>query len=345
MKIQDAIKKVVTGVNLSKAEAEEVFSEIMTGNATDAQIAAFITALRMKGETVDEITGAASVMRDKATRITPAQPSFIVDTCGTGGDGSNTFNVSTATAFVAAGAGASVAKHGNRSVSSKCGSADVLEALGVKITISADRMKECLDSVGISFLFASSLHLAMKYAIGPRKEIGVRTIFNVLGPLTNPALAPAQLLGVFSADLTEKMAHVLLNMGTKKAYVVHGLDSLDEISISGPTQISEVSDGKVTTYTISPQDYGIKPAPIEAIKGGDASHNAQIIREILNGAQGAQRDIVILNAAFALAASGIAKTPNEGIEMAKESVDKGYALKKLEILATVTNEMSLLQAQ
>lgn len=336
MTIQDAIKKVIAGENLNVDESVKVFTDIMSGSATDAQIAALIVALRIKGETVDEITGAASVMREKATLVLPSKKDFVIDTCGTGGDSLNTFNISTAAAFVAAGAGATVAKHGNRSVSSKCGSADVLEALGVNISISPEKMKDCLDTVGIGFLFAVSLHKAMKYAIGPRKEIGIRTIFNVLGPLTNPALAPSQLLGVFSPTLTETMAMVLKNIGSRKAYVVHGLDKLDEISISAPTQISEVSNGSVRTYTIQPEDYGLQRANLSDIKGGNSSDNAEIIKSILNGKTGPQRDIVLLNSGFALSASGIASDPEEGIKLAAQSIDSGKALGKLEELIEFT---------
>ena len=278
MNIQEAIGTAVAGKNLSVTQATEVFSDIMNGGATDAQIAGFIVALRMKGESPEEITGAATVMRDKATHVLPEKNTHCVDTCGTGGDGANTFNISTATAFVAAGAGAMVAKHGNRSVSSKCGSADVLEALGVTITISPEKMKACLDTVGIAFLFAPALHKAMKYAIGPRKEIAIRTIFNVLGPLTNPALAPHQLLGVFSEKLTGTMAAVLNAMGTRRAFVVHGIDGLDEISISGPTSIAEINNGKVTSYTITPEEFGIQRAPRSAIAGGLPKENAARIR-------------------------------------------------------------------
>jgi anthranilate phosphoribosyltransferase len=336
MAIQEAIRSVIAGKNLSFGETVEVFTEIMSGMATDAQIAAFIVALRMKGESVDEIAGAASVMREKATHVLPASDGQVVDTCGTGGDGANTFNISTATAFVAAGAGATVAKHGNRSVSSKCGSADVLEKLGVNITIGPELMKQCLDRIGICFLFAPVLHKAMKYTIGPRKEIGVRTIFNVLGPLTNPSLARRQILGVFSPSLTETIAGALANMGSIRAYVVHGTDSLDEISICAPTRISELNNGKITTYTVQPEDFGISRAPSGSITGGTPDENAVIIREVLAGNPGPRRDIVLLNAAFAIAASGCAASPAEGLVKAKESIDSGAAMKKLVKLAELT---------
>jgi len=337
MIIQEAIKKIIAGNSLTIEESTKVFSDIMSGLATDAQIAALIVSLRMKGESVEEITGAASVMREKATLVCPQHKDCVIDTCGTGGDNLNTFNISTAAAFVAAGAGVTVAKHGNRSVSSKCGSADVLESLGVNISISPEKIRDCLDNVGIGFLFAVSLHKAMKYAIAPRKEIGVRTIFNILGPLTNPAMATSQLMGVFSASLTETMALVLRNMGSRSAFVVHGMDSLDEISISSPTQVSELKNGTVRTYTIQPEDFGLKRAPLSEIKGGDPSENAIIIREILNGKAGPRRDIVVLNTAFALAAAGLVSDPREGIELACKSIDSGDALRKLEELVNFTN--------
>jgi anthranilate phosphoribosyltransferase len=336
MTVQEAIRQVTSGKSLSIAESSDAFNEIMSGNATDAQIAALIVALRMKGETPDEITGAATVMREKATHVVPSDARHVIDTCGTGGDGAHTFNISTAAAFVAAGAGAKVAKHGNRSVSSKCGSADVLEALGVNIGIDAAAMKKCLDEVGICFLFAVSLHKAMKFAIGPRKEIGIRTIFNILGPLTNPSLAPAQLLGVFSEELTTTMATVLKNMGSTRAYVVHGMDNLDEITTTAETLVAEVAVGEVKTYRIKPEDYGIARSPLSALIGGNAEENAAIIREILSGAKGPRRDIVVLNAGFAIAASGIAADPRDGIVLAQKSIDSGKAMEKLEKLVAMT---------
>ncbi len=329
MAIQEAIKKVVASEDLSQDEARKVFDDIMSGKATDAQIAAFIVGLHMKGETIDEITGAAEVMREKATPVLPDRPDHIVDTCGTGGDCSNTFNISTAAAFVASGAGACVAKHGNRSVSSKCGSADVLEALGVTIGISPERMKGCLDEVGICFLFAPALHGAMKYAIGPRKEIGVRTIFNILGPLTNPARATNQLLGVFSPALTEPLASVLRNMGSSRAFVVHGLNGMDEVSISDETQVSELAEGAVRTYTIAPEDLGIERSNISAIAGGDARDNADIIKKVLSGKKGPGRDIVLINAAFAIVSAGLAADPSRGLALAGEAIDSGAAEEKL----------------
>jgi anthranilate phosphoribosyltransferase len=336
VKIQDAIKRVVSGQNLIRDEMIAVFSNIMSGGATDAQIASFITALRIKGETPEEITGAATVMRQMATTVIPASGFFTVDTCGTGGDGSNTFNISTASAFVSSGAGAIVAKHGNRSVSSKCGSADVLEMLGVTIDLQPQQMKECIDSVGICFLFAPLLHKAMKYAIGPRREIAIRTIFNVLGPLTNPANARSQVLGVFTPELTEVIASVLNNLGVARAYVVHGMDGLDEISISAETKISELNNGNINTYTISPEEFGLRRGIKDDLTGGTPVENAAIIRNILTGMKGVQRDVVVLNAAFALAASGVASNPREGIELANRSIDSGKASEILEKLVQYT---------
>ncbi|MBN1578377.1 MAG: anthranilate phosphoribosyltransferase [Chitinispirillaceae bacterium] len=334
--IQPAIKKVVEGNDLSVSEAVEVFNEIMSGGATDAQIAALIVGLRMKGEAAGEITGAASVMREKALRIEPQNREFLVDTCGTGGDGADTFNISTAAALVAAAAGARVAKHGNRRVSSRCGSADVLEALGMTITVTPEKMKECLDCAGFAFLFAPALHSAMRYAIGPRKEIATRTIFNMLGPLTNPAMAPAQVIGVFAAHLTEVFAAVLKNLGSRHAFIVHGMDGLDEITLCGATKVSELSEGSIRTYTIQPEDFGIRRTSRSDIAGGPPPDNARIITEILDGKGGPRRDIVCLNAAFALAAAGVAATPQEGIEQAAAAIDSGAAKARLRQLVELT---------
>ncbi len=334
--IQSAIKKVVEKNSLSVAEARDVFNEIMSGEATDAQIAALIVALRMKGESVDEITGAAMTMREKAIGVKPDDIKYLVDTCGTGGDGADTFNISTAAALVAAGAGAKVAKHGNRCVSSKCGSADVLEALGVTITVTPEKMKECLDTAGIAFLFAPTLHKAMKYAAGVRKDISIRTVFNLLGPLTNPAKAPAQLIGVFAESLTEVFAGVLKNLGSAHAYIVHGMDGLDEITICGETKVSELYDGSIRTYVVKPEDFGLKSASRQEIAGGSPADNAGIINELLDGKPGPCRDVVCLNAAFALTAAGIAKSPHEGIRMAAESIDSGAARAKLLRLVELT---------
>lgn len=332
MALQSAIKKIVEHNDLSIEEATVAFNEIMSGQATDAQIASFITALRMKGEAASEITGAAAVMREKVSRVLPNNREFMVDTCGTGGDGANTFNISTTAAFVVAGAGARVAKHGNRNVSSKCGSADVLEALGVSIILSAETMQHCLDTVGIAFLFAPTLHTAMKFAIGPRKEIGIRTIFNMLGPLTNPASAPSQLIGVFAPHLTEALAAVLKNLGSSHAYVVHGNDGLDEITICDKTIISELSSGSISTFVVTPEEFGFTRAHRSDIIGGSPADNAAITMQILQGKCGPRRDIVVLNAAFALAAAGKAASPREGIVLAEQSIDSGAAYQKLQHL-------------
>jgi len=350
--INEAIAKVVSKENLSQAEMETAMNEIMSGEATPAQIGAFITALRMKGETVDEIVGAARVMREKATKINVLETSLsldrdeinvdtetILDTCGTGGDETNTFNVSTATAFVAAGAGIKVAKHGNRAVSSKCGSADVLENLGVKLDISPMDVERCIREVGIGFLFAPLFHGAMKYAAGPRKEIGLRTIFNVLGPLTNPAGATSQVLGVYSPDLTEKIALVLGKLGSKEAFVVCGEGTFDEISICSPTRISHLKDGQVSNYQITPEDYGFRRAPIDSIKGGDALENSQIIKNILDGQEGARKDMVLFNAGAAFVVAGLDDDLNNGIQRARETIDSGRAKQKLEELIQFTTSI------
>ncbi|MDR2578534.1 MAG: anthranilate phosphoribosyltransferase [Chitinispirillales bacterium] len=342
MDIQSAIKRVAAGGGLSVAESSEVFAAIMEGLATDAQIAAFIVALRMKGETPDEITGAAYVMRDKAARIYSSTRQNLIDTCGTGGDGSSSFNISTAAAIIAAGAGAKVAKHGNRSISSRSGSADVLEKLGVNINLTAEQISACLKEIGIGFLFAPTLHGAMKYAAAARKQIGIRTIFNILGPLTNPARTKSQLLGVFSPNLTETMAQVLLNMGSAKAFVVHGLEPvpIDEISICGATQVSEVRDGKVITYRITPEEFGFKKAPPESILGKDADYSANIVRGILEGKKGATRDVAVLNAAFALCAAEIVKDPKEGVAAAEKAIDSGAAAEKLSKLTELSSRLA-----
>ncbi len=348
--IKTAIQKVVDGQDLSEEEMEAAMDVIMSGQATPAQIGSFITALRLKGETIEEITGAARVMREKATKIAVDKSlvsidrddinldkETIVDTCGTGGDGTNTFNVSTTTAFVVAGCGLRVAKHGNRSVSSQCGSADVIESLGVKLDVSPKVVEECLNQVGMGFLFAPALHGAMKYAIGPRKEIGIRSIFNILGPLTNPAGANVQVLGVYDKYLTPILAEVLNRLGSRSAFVVYGEDSLDEVSITGRTFVSELKNGQVSNYSIEPEDFGLSRASISEIKGGDAETNRQIVLDVLQGELGAPRDIVLLNAAVALVAAGMAGDFHEGIKQAAEAIDSGQAMKKLDALIEITN--------
>jgi anthranilate phosphoribosyltransferase len=334
--IKDAIAKVVTKTNLSEAEAEAVMREIMQGEATDAQIASYITALRMKGETVDEITGSARVMRDKAVPIR-LEAKYHVDTCGTGGDMAHTFNISTTVAFVVAGAGVIVAKHGNRSVSSKSGSADVLQALGINIEIPSHHVEECLVETGIAFLFAPLMHRAMKYAIGPRREIGIRTLFNILGPLTNPAMVTSQIMGVYAPELTTPLAQVLGNLGAAHAFVVHGMDGLDEITITDKTRVSEFKNGEVRDYVIEPADFSLPMGKAEDLRGGDAKKNAEITIDVLKGEKGPRRDIILLNAAAGLVASGKAVDFKEGIRLAEESIDSGSALKKVEQLKAFTN--------
>ena len=334
--IREAIQKVVDGKDLTESETIDTMTEIMSGEVTDAQIACFITALRLKGETVEEITGAARVMREKATKI-QTKHTQVVDTCGTGGDGSHTFNISTTAAFVVAGTGLSVAKHGNRSISSSSGSADVLQALGVNIEIAPELVGACIDKVGIGFLFAPALHSAMKYAIGPRREIGIRTIFNALGPLTNPAGAQSQVIGVYAPQLTEPLANVLNNLGCHHAFVVHGTDGLDEISTTTDTLISELVDGVVKTYTLNPTTLGISAAQSEDLVGGAAEENAELTLDILKGEKGPKRDIVALNAAAAIVAGGKAENLKEGLLLAAASIDSGKALEKLEALKAMSN--------
>jgi anthranilate phosphoribosyltransferase len=334
--IKEAIAKVVNREDLNEPQMMEVMDEVMEGTATPAQIAAFMTGLRIKGETVDEVTGAARIMRRKATRIDARSP-IIVDTCGTGGDGMKTFNISTTAAFVVAAAGLTVAKHGNRAVSSSCGSADVLEALGVNISAQPEIVEECIHQIGIGFLFAPKLHGAMKYAIGPRREIGIRTIFNMLGPLTNPAGATSQLIGVYDPRLTEMFAGVLKNLGTKTAFVVHGLDGLDEATVTGKTRVTELKNGLINTYDIDPAFFFGDIFPGKDLLGGDASVNAEITKSVLTGSSGACRNIVLLNAALAIMAGEMAKTIKEGIEIAKECIDSGAAIKKLQALIELSN--------
>jgi anthranilate phosphoribosyltransferase len=347
MTITEAIKKVVDRIDLTTEEAELVLDQIMTGQCTDAQIASLLTALRMKGETVAELTGFARVMRRKAARVHSSKTvsaeigdterEALIDTCGTGGDVSGSFNVSTATAFVVAGAGLRVAKHGNRSVSSQCGSADVVEALGVKIELQPDTIGRCIDEVGIGFLHAPLLHEAMKYVALARRQMGIRTIFNMLGPLTNPAGANIQVLGVYAAHLTELLAGVLAGLGSTRALVVHGSDGLDEITITAESKITELRGGELSTYTIAPEDLGLERATLGEIQGGDARQNSQIIHEVLRGGRGPRRDIVLMNAAAALVAGGRVSDLREGAGVAAESIDSGKALGKLEQLIEFTN--------
>jgi anthranilate phosphoribosyltransferase len=335
--IKEAISKVVVKTNLTETEAEAVMREIMQGEATDAQIAAYITALHIKGETVEEITGSARAMREKAVSI-KLDAQYQVDTCGTGGDMAHTFNISTTVAFVVAGAGVTVAKHGNRSVSSKSGSADVLQALGVNIEIPSQRVEACMQGVGIGFLFAPMIHCAMKYAIGPRRDIGIRTIFNLLGPLTNPAKVKSQIMGVYAGDLTGPLARSLGNLGAVHAFVVHGMDGLDEITITDKTKISEFRNGTVKDYYIHPGDFGFSTGNPDDLRGGEAKENAVITTEVLKGQKGTRRDIVLLNAAAGLVAAGKARDFKSGITLAAESIDSGSAFKKLEMLKAFSNK-------
>jgi anthranilate phosphoribosyltransferase len=334
-----AIFKLVEGLNLSEPEMIAAFSEIMEGKATPAQIASFITALRMKGETVDEITGAAKTMREMASKIPVSGTGDLIDTCGTGGDNRNTFNISTTAAFVVSAAGVRVAKHGNRSISSRCGSADVMEELGIKVYLKPEDIGRCIDETGIGFLFAPNLHGAMKHAFGPRKEIGIRTIFNVLGPLTNPAGANIQILGVYDGRITEMLAKVLNRLGTRRALVVHGLDGLDEITICAETIISELKNGEVSTYRIHPMDYGLPVRELGDIKGSTAKENAEIVLKVLKGEKGPYREIVLINAGAALMAADIVKSLKEGMKRAADIIDSGLAYKKLQALKDLSNQL------
>ena len=337
--IREAIRKTVDRLDLTDPEAAAVFDEIMGGDATPAQIAAFITALRIKGETPAEIAAGARSMRAHATRV-PTRRTDVIDTCGTGGDGAGTVNISSMAALVAAGAGAAVAKHGNRSVSSRCGSADLFRELGVVIDLDADAMGHCLDEAGIAFLFAPRLHPAMRHAIGPRREIGIRTIFNILGPLTNPAGASRCLLGVYSADLLELVAKALRELGADHALVVHGADGLDEISLSGPTRVAEVRSNtrQIEFYEIQPRDFGMSPVPTDAILGGEPAANAQCTLEVLGGAQGPVRNVVVANAAAALVVAGRAPDLRAGVPLAQQAIDDGAALAALDALRRVSAE-------
>lgn len=339
--IRESIEKASRRENISESEMIDTMNQIMEGNATPAQIGALLIALRMKGETVTEITAAAKVMRSKSTRIplpgSLSQP--LVDTCGTGGDCANTFNVSTTAAFVVAGAGAKVAKHGNRSVSSRCGSADLMEELGLPLDLTPEQVGMCIDRVGVGFLYAPVLHGAMKYAIGPRRELGLRTIFNLLGPLTNPAGAGVQVMGVYAADLVEPIGHVLANLGVRSAFVVHGHGGLDEISLSGPTIAARVSEGRVYMETLDPVELGLAPQVNGGITGGDIKKNASMTRSVLNGEAGSHRDITVFNAAAALVAVGMASDFREGMAMASDSIDSGSAMAKLSGLVEFSSSL------
>lgn len=331
-----AIQKVVSGFDLEESEITEIMDTIMEGNATAAQIGGFITALRIKGETIEEITGCAKVMREKACHIHP-KVAYSIDTCGTGGDGANTFNISTAAAFVAASGGVIVAKHGNRSVSSRSGSADVLEALGINISLDPEKVCECIEKTGMGFMFAPTFHKSMKYAAGPRKELGIRTVFNLLGPLTNPANAKGQVLGVFAKELTEPLARVLLNLGVERAMVVHGSDGLDEITTTGSTFVSEVKEGKVLNYEIVLEDFGLPRANKTDLTGGDAYRNAEILIQVFRGERGPARDIILLNAAASLYVGKAVEDMENGLLLAADIIDSGKAMSKLYELKRFTN--------
>lgn len=348
--IKRAIARVVEGQDLGEAEMIDAMSMIMGGEATPAQIGAFITALRMKGETVEEITGAARVMRERATPIRVGgaldldrddiniDQETILDTCGTGGSGTRSFNISTTVALVVAACGVKVAKHGNRSVSSACGSADVLEALGVNLDIDAATVEKCIREIGVGFLFAPALHGAMKYAIGPRREIGIRTIFNLLGPLTNPAGADRQVLGVYREDLVEPLARVLRQLGCRKGFVVHGSDGMDEITLTGTTRLGEITADGIVLSTLDPVDLDLERCTLADLQGGNAAENAAIVSSILAGDKGPRRDVVLLNAAYALLAAEVVETPQQGLRLAAAAIDDGRARAKLEALIRMTNQ-------
>jgi len=336
--IKEAIETVVNGRSLTFEQAASAMEEIMIGEATPAQVASFVTALRIKGETVEEIAGLATVMQAKATPVGVTSP--VVDTCGTGGDGSSSFNISTTAAFIAAGAGLKVAKHGNRAMSSHCGSADVLEVLGVKIELGAEAVAQCVETIGIGFMFAPNFHPAMKYAAVPRREIGIRTVFNILGPLTNPAKAKFQVIGVPSKELGERIASVLQRLGTEHSLVVHGTDGMDEISISGKSLVWDINQHQVSPpYPIFPEDLGFMKASVTQIRGGTVRQNARILRGILSGEVGVRRNIVIMNAAAALVAGNQASDLKEGVCVAEKTIDSGQALAKLDELIKLSQRL------
>jgi anthranilate phosphoribosyltransferase len=348
--ITEAVRALIERRDLTRIEAAAAMEAIMSGTATNAQIAAFLTALRMKGETVEELIGFAQVMRQKAVRVrtraeevaalTGTDREMLIDTCGTGGDAAGTFNVSTATAFVVAGAGLKVAKHGNRSVSSLCGSADVVETLGINLDLTPAKVGRCVDEVGIGFLYAPLLHTAMKHVMAARREMGIRTVFNMLGPLTNPAGANAQVIGVYSPTLTEPLARVLAELGTVRAFVVHGADGLDEISNTGESRVSEVREGVVRSFTVRPDDFGMSRATMSDLLGGDRGQNAQMIRELLDGQVGPKRDIVLMNSAAALVAGAKARDLKEGVSRAAQAIDSGAARGKLEALIALSQKLA-----
>ena len=336
MDMQAAMRAVTEGKDLSRDEMQQIMRTIMTGEATQAQIGGFLIGLRMKGETIDEITAAAGVMRELATHVDVSGDN-IVDTCGTGGDAASTFNISTTSAFVVAAAGATVAKHGNRSISSKSGSADLLEAAGVNLNITPEQVAKCVNEIGVGFMFAPAHHSAMKHAIGPRKEMGVRTIFNVLGPLTNPAGAPNQVIGVFAKAWVEPLAHVLNQLGSHHVMVVHSEDGMDEISIGAPTYVAELKSGEVKSYTIKPEDYGMNRNPITDLAVASAEESLAVVKSVLNGEKGPAADIVILNAGAAIYTAGLAEDLQRGVEKAATVIDSGEAAAKLDALVQLSN--------
>ena len=336
--IQDAIQAVVEGQNLSVEQAAAAMDEIMSGEATPSQFGAFVTALRMKGETVDEIVGMARVMRDKSMRV--EADGRVVDTCGTGGDNSGSFNISTTAAFVVAGAGEKVAKHGNRSMSGSTGSADVLEALGVKIDLTPESVARCIEEVGFGFMFAQGFHPSMRFAAGPRREIGIRTVFNILGPLTNPANASRQLIGAADSSIAERMAHVLGQLGSEKALVVHGSDGMDELTITGPSTVWQLENGQVSTYEVAPGELGLTLSDADSIRVESPEDSARIARSVLAGDPGAHRDVVLMNAAAALVAAGRSDTLAAGVELATDSIDTGEAQSRLNALVALSGNLN-----
>ena len=335
--IQDAIEALVGGKDLSTEQAADAMNLIMSGDATPAQLGAFVTALRMKGETVDEITGMAGVMRQKSLGV--RAEGVAVDTCGTGGDASGSFNISTTAAFVAAGAGVKVAKHGNRAMSGSTGSADVLEALGVKIALSPESVARCLDEVGFGFMFAQGFHPSMRFAAGPRREIGIRTVFNILGPLTNPARAARQVIGVSDPSVAEKMAQALGRLGSERALVVHGSDGMDELTITGPSTVWQLQDGDVSTFEVTPERLGLGRSALDSIRAHGPEDSARIARAVLAGEPGAARDVVLMNAAAALAAADVARSLADGVELAARSIDGGSAASKLDALVDLSRKL------
>ena len=337
MNISEAIKAVISKQNLNESEMHDVMNSIMTGQTTDAQIGAFLVGLSMKGETIEEITASAKVMRALATSVELSSNDYLVDTCGTGGDGLGLFNISTASAFVVAAAGGKVAKHGNRSISSKSGSADVLEAAGINLNISPELISQCIEEIGLGFMFAPAHHSAMKHAIGPRKELAVRTIFNVLGPLTNPAKAPNQIMGVYDKSLVEPIANVLKGLNSRHVMVVHSEDGLDEFSIANTTYVAELKDNNISTYTIHPRDFGLEEGNLDSIKAENAEQSLALINEAFSGKKGVARDIIALNAGAAIYVSGLVSSFDEGVTQANQILSDGSAQDKLDAYILASN--------